>query len=152
MDPQQLQELLKAGQKKAAIVNLKKKKFVEAEGLKIGGAQIKQQETIQGIESTQQNINIAEALQEGTQVLSDLQKQVDCETDIEDHIEQKVLLEREEIELFRKELADEDLLNELEELEDTEVAGEMAGPIGTGHFAAQDTLKNEKTLWWVRKD
>ena len=135
-----IKELLKAGQKQAAIVHLKKKKFVEAEGLKVSGAQIKLQETIQGIESAQQDINIAEALKEGTQVLSDLQKQVDWETVVEDHKEQMALRER-EVELFGEELADEDLLNELEELEAAEAAGEMAGPIGTGHIAAADAAE-----------
>ena len=38
---------------------LKKKKFVEAEVTKCAGAQIKLQETIQGIESAAADLNIA---------------------------------------------------------------------------------------------
>ena len=52
-------ELLKAGQRDRAMLALKKKKFVEAEVTKCAGAQIKLQETIQGIESAAADLNIA---------------------------------------------------------------------------------------------
>ena len=70
-------------------------------------------------------------------MLNDLQKQVDWESVVEDHKEQMALRER-EVELFGEELADEDLLNELEQLEADEAAAQMEGPVGTGHIAAAD--------------
>ena len=73
-------------------------------------------------------------------MLNDLQKQVDWESVVEDHKEQMAMREK-EIELFGEELADEDLLNELEELEALEAAGEMAGPIGVGTIAAADAAQ-----------
>ena len=69
-----IKELCKAGQKERAIIHLKKKKFVEAEVTKCNGAQIKLQETMQAIESTQADVEIFAALKEGDAVLKDLQQ------------------------------------------------------------------------------
>ena len=67
-----IKELLKDGQKQRAIIHLKKKKFTEAEVAKVQGAQIKLQETMQGIESAQADLEVFEALKEGDKVLKDL--------------------------------------------------------------------------------
>ena len=51
-----IKELIKEGQKQRAIIHLKKKKFTEAEVAKVQGAQLKLQETMQGIESAQADV------------------------------------------------------------------------------------------------
>lgn len=132
-----IKELLKCGQKDRAVLHLKKKKFVEAELLKCSGAQIRLQETMQGIESAQADLDIASALAEGNKVLKDLQSQVDWDTIVDDHKENMEIRQR-EIEMFGEELADDDLLAELNELEALDAAGEIEGPVAAGHIAAAD--------------
>ena len=69
-----IKELIKAGQKERALIHLKKKKFVEAETAKLGGALFKLQETMQGIESAQADLEVFNALKQGDAVLKDLHK------------------------------------------------------------------------------
>ena len=71
-----IKELIQAGQKERAIIHLKSKKFIEAEKAKCDGAQIKLQETMQGIESAQADLEVFAALKEGDAVLKDLHQKV----------------------------------------------------------------------------
>ena len=87
-------------------------------------------QTLQGIESAQADIEIHKALKEGDAVLKDLHAKVsidDWEELYEDHKENMKMHDM-EVEMFGEALKDEDLLADLDQLEAEEAAKEMADP------------------------
>ena len=101
---------------------------------------LKLQETIQGIESAQADLNVFNALKEGDAVLKDLQQKVsiaDWEELYESH-QENMDVRQMEIDMFGDVLKDDDLAAELEALEAEDAAGQMEGPIGSGAISAAD--------------
>ena len=138
-----IKELIKEGQKNRAIIHLKKKKFTEAEVAKVQGAQLKLQETMQGIESAQADLQIFEALKEGDKVLKDLHQKVsieDWEQLYADH-QENMDVRQMEIEMFGEALNDDDLANELDALVAEDAMGDLEGPVGTGAISATDAAQ-----------
>ncbi len=77
---------------------------------------IKLQETIQGIESAQADLDTFKALEEGNKVIKDLQNQVSIDDweDLYDTHKENMEQRQREIDLFGEELNDEDLAAELD--------------------------------------
>ena len=76
---QVVKDLLSKKQKERALIQLKHKKFLEKELEKAEGAQQMLQQTLQNIESAEMDIQVKEALEEGTKVIDELQKKAKLE-------------------------------------------------------------------------
>ena len=134
----------KAGDKRGAVLALKKKKMYDQEINKLGGMRILMEQQKMAIESSMTNQDIFSALSEGATQIESLQNQAGIEKfeDLKDKIEEQ-MQSKQEIDEFLGGIALEDedeLLDELEELEaleaekdmDLENAGVGAIDIGEG--------------------
>ena len=98
------------------------------------------QQTIHNIESIQVDVEVFQALKQGDQVISDLQKQAsleDFEALYDKHQDQKSRMEFEQ-DLFGKVLDQDELQAELDQLEADDALQDLPDP-------SQDILANQKS-------
>ena len=130
---QKISEYLKEKNKQRALIALKHKKFIEKELDKAMGAQVLLEETIKNIESAQMDVNIYEAMKQGDQVLSELQKQATKENfeELVDRLQDAQAQKDAEAEFFGALLNEDELQDELDKL-DALIAEEAIPEPGKG--------------------
>ena len=101
---------------------------------------MKLQETMQGIESAQADMEVFAALKEGDAVLKGLHQKVSIEdwTQLYEDHEENMDIRQQEIEMFGEPLNDDALADELDALVALDAEAELEGPVGAGAISATD--------------
>jgi hypothetical protein len=121
----------KKGDKKGALVHLKRKKMYEKEIEKINGGIFNLEQQAMTIESTSVNVDIVNAMKTGKQALSQMQEAVDVDDvqDLQEDIAEQMAQANEIDDVISRPLGTDldmdDLEDELAELESDEVAAQL---------------------------